>query len=342
MSEQVVLKQSSYIYSKESSQTSKELKASTMDYLPILLLISFVWATIYVLIGMIKTSKSSKYPPGPRPFPIIGNILELGKLPHLSLAKLSHSYGPIMSLKLGSMTAIVISSPEATKEAMQKNDQIFSYRPTPDTLRALDHHIYSLAWMQPSAQWRNLRKLCATKVFAPRMLDSTQFLRQKKVQELMDYVKERSKKGEALDIGKATFNTVLNSISNTLFSKDLVHYTSDKYQEFKEIISGITEEAGKPNFVDFFPILSVLDPQGARARMKSYFAKLIAFFDGLIEERLSLRGKEMESKKCKDVLDSMLELMMEDNSELSRDLVLHLFVVSILATKFSRHSCIDI
>ncbi|KOM24592.1 hypothetical protein LR48_Vigan2334s000100 [Vigna angularis] len=89
------------------------------------------------------------------------------------------------------------------------------------------------------------------------------------------------------------------------------------------------EEAGRPNVVDFFPIFRMLDPQGARRRMNGYLEKLIAFFDGLIEERLRLRALENEDKACKDVLDSVLELMLEDNSKLTRSHVLHLFVVSI-------------
>ncbi|KAK7349605.1 hypothetical protein VNO77_07094 [Canavalia gladiata] len=157
------------------------------------------------------------------------------------------------------------------------------------------------------------------------------FFEKKKVKELMDYVEKRCKKGEALDIGKASFTTVLNSISNTLFSMDLGHYTSAKSQEFKDIIWAIMEEAGRPNVVDFFPIFRFLDPLGARARMNSYFGKLIAFFDSLVEEILRLRGSENESKACNDVLDSVLELMLEDNSQVTRSHVLHLFLVSISA-----------
>ncbi|KAG2380464.1 Geraniol 8-hydroxylase [Vigna angularis] len=83
---------------------------------------------------------------------------------------------------------------------------------------------------------------------------------------------------------RPSFTTVLNSISNTFFSMDLTHYASDKSQEFKDIIWGIMEEAGRPNVVDFFPIFRMLDPQGVRRRMNGYFEKLIAFFDGLVEE----------------------------------------------------------
>ena len=95
------------------------------------------------------------------------------------------------------------------------------------------------------------------------------------------------------------------------------------------------EEIGTPNVVDFFPIFRLLDPQGTRARMRSYFEKLIAFFDGFVEERLRSRALEIESKTCKDVLGSLLDLMLEDYWQVSRSHVLHLFLVSTLATKFN-------
>ncbi|XLS48798.1 hypothetical protein HN51_023156, partial [Arachis hypogaea] len=296
-----------------------------MNYLLLLLLAFLACASIHVLIIFIlgtKKSKSSKDPPGPNPFPIIGNILELGNQPHQSLAKLSQNYGPIMSLNLGSIKTIVISSPKLAKEILHKHDLILSNRTIPDTIRALDHHIFSMVWMPPTNQWRILRRACANKVFSPQLLDSTQILRQKKVQELFDFVKEKSEKGEALDIGEATFITVLNSISNTFFSMDLGYYnSSNKPQEFKDIFFGIMKEAGRPNVVDFFPMLRMLDPQGARARMNKYFGKLIDFFDGLVEERL-----RRERKLSNDVLDSLLEVMMEDNSQVTRPHLLHLFL----------------
>ncbi|KAL1369022.1 cytochrome P450 76T24-like [Arachis hypogaea] len=301
--------------------------------LSFLLISMVVFAIIHLLISNlgIKTQKSTKLPPGPKPLPIIGNILELGTEPHQSLTKLSQTYGPIMTLKLGNITTIVISSPQLAKEVLHKNDLISSYRTVPDTLHALDHNLYSVGWMQPSNEWRILRKICATKVFSSQQLDSTQVLRQRKVQELMDFVKKRSEKGEALDIGEVAFITVLNFISNTFFSMDLGDYNSSKSQEWKKNFCSITEEAGKPNIVDFFPIFRLLDPQGARARMTKYLRELIDFFDGLVEERLKLRGLEIESKTCKDVLDSVLEVMLEENSQVTRLHVLHLFLVLLVA-----------
>ena len=305
-----------------------------MDYQTLVfLMLSFVGASIMIFISSLlnQTPKSTKLPPGPLPFPIIGNILELGRYPHKALTKLSKIYGPVMTLKLGSMTTIVISSPQVAKQVLHDNSQALSSRTVPHAIQALDHHTCSVAWLPPSTQWRTLRKVCVTKVFSPQQLDSMQILRQQKVQELLDFVKEKCMKGEVLDIGEAAFTTTLNSISNTLFSMDLAHFTSnEKFQEFKDIVGGVMEEAARPNVADFFPILRSLDPQRVHAKMSSYFKRLIEIFDGIIEERVHSRVSKTDSKACNDVLDSCLNIIEETGSQMNRHEMLHLFLVSTI------------
>ncbi|XP_057435521.1 cytochrome P450 76T24-like [Lotus japonicus] len=291
-------------------------------------LVTLVFASIltFFILKLLynQTQNSTNLPPGPRPFPIIGNILELGRNPHIALTKLSKIYGPIMTLKLGTITTIVISSPQLAKQVLQEHGQIFSSRTIPHSAQVYDNHKISIAWLPTNAKWRKLRKVCATKVFSPQVLDSTKVLRQQKLKELLDFVKEKSSKGEPLDLSEAIFSTVLNSISNTLFSMDLSHTTSDeKSREFKSIIEGAMGDAGKPNVADFFPILRPIDPQGLHARMTSYFVKLAKIVDGIIEERMCSRA---DSKISNDVLDSLLSEIEETSSQLSRKEILQLFL----------------
>ncbi|XP_057440358.1 cytochrome P450 76T24-like [Lotus japonicus] len=280
-----------------------------------------------------QTKSSSNLPPGPRPLPIIGNILELGRNPPIALSKLSKIYGPIMTLKLGSITTIVISSPQLAKQVLQENSQAFSSRITPHAVQIYDHHKFAITWLPPTAQWRNQRRACATKIFSPKMLDSTKVVRQQKLQELLDYVKDKSLKCEVLSLGEAVFTPVLNSFSNTFFSLDLSHSASDeKSQEFKNIITGAMEDAGRPNVVDFFPILGPLDPQGFHARMSISFIKLRKIIDAIIEERMCSRVSKTDSgfEVANDVLDSLLSNV-GGSSQLSREEMLHLFMDLFIA-----------
>lgn len=297
-----------------------------LSTVPLLLLFPFLCAVLYSFNSK-KFYKTSKLlPPGPSPLPVIGNILDLGSNPHQSLTDLSKQYGPIMTLKLGTITTIVISSHEMAIQVLHINDLVFSSRTVPDTVSSLGHDKVSMVWISTSDKWRSLRRVCSTELFSPKRLDSTQSLRQKKIQEFLHFVEERCKKGEAVDIGEAAFTTTLNSISNTFFSMDLAYYTSDKAQDFKDTIWGIMEEAGRPNLVDYFPVFRGLDPQGSRRRMDHYFGKLIKFFDGIIEEKLLLRATKTESEISNDVMDSFLNHMID--SQLTREEVLHLFLVS--------------
>ncbi|XP_078251790.1 uncharacterized protein LOC144591607 [Rhinoraja longicauda] len=68
-------------------------------------------------------------PPGPHPLPIIGHLhlLDLKK-PHESLMELSEKYGPIFSIKLGTMKAVVLTGYETVKDALINHPDVFGGR----------------------------------------------------------------------------------------------------------------------------------------------------------------------------------------------------------------------
>ncbi|RVX01133.1 Geraniol 8-hydroxylase [Vitis vinifera] len=238
-----------------------------MDYITVLLLLSFVWTCIHLL-KLSPTGRkpsTASLPPGPRPFPIIGNILKLGDKPHQSLTNLSKTYGPVMSLKLGSVSTIVISSSETAKEVLHRNDQAFSGRVVLDAVKGHNHHESSVVWSPASAYWRKIRKICTREMFSVQRLEASQGLRRKIVQELLDHAEECCGRGCAVDIGAATFTASLNLLSNTIFSINLAHHGSTFSQEFKDIVWRVMEDAGRPNFADYFPAFKLIDPQGSSA-----------------------------------------------------------------------------
>ncbi|XP_032896412.1 cytochrome P450 2K1-like [Amblyraja radiata] len=68
-------------------------------------------------------------PPGPPCLPIIGHLhlLDLKK-PHESLMELSEKYGPIFSIKLGTMKAVVLTGYETVKDALINHPDEFGGR----------------------------------------------------------------------------------------------------------------------------------------------------------------------------------------------------------------------
>ncbi|PWA44197.1 cytochrome P450 [Artemisia annua] len=276
--------------------------------------------TIFSIFGI---GGPKNLPPGPTPLPIIGNLHLLSDQPHQSLAKLAKTHGPIMYLKLGRITTLVISSSDVAKEALRKQDLAFSTRHLPDALHAHNHSINSVVWMPVSTQWRTLRKILNSNIFSSSSLDSKQHLRSQKVHELVAYCEKASKSNDVVDIGRASFRTSLNLMSNTIFSKDLADPYDDSGKEFKELVENIMMEAGKPNIVDYFPVLRKMDPQGIKRRMTCHFEKIFEIFEELIKERLV-----MKKTKQDDVLDVFLKVSEENPDEINRSHIKSLFLVS--------------
>ncbi|WJZ82342.1 hypothetical protein VitviT2T_002109 [Vitis vinifera] len=298
-----------------------------MELLSCLLCFLAAWTSIYIMFSARRGRKHAahKLPPGPVPLPIIGSLLNLGNRPHESLANLAKTYGPIMTLKLGYVTTIVISSAPMAKEVLQKQDLSFCNRSIPDAIRAAKHNQLSMAWLPVSTTWRALRRTCNSHLFTPQKLDSNTHLRHQKVQELLANVEQSCQAGGPVDIGQEAFRTSLNLLSNTIFSVDLVDPISETAQEFKELVRGVMEEAGKPNLVDYFPVLRRIDPQSIRRRLTIYFGRMIEIFDRMIKQRLQLR-KNQGSIASSDVLDVLLNISEDNSSEIERSHMEHLLL----------------
>ncbi|KAL1539778.1 unspecific monooxygenase [Salvia divinorum] len=268
-----------------------------------MIIASIAWICILILTSNFVARKSSKLPPGPYGLPVIGNILHLGPKPHLSLAKLSHKYGPVMSLKLGSITTVVISSAEFAKAVLRTHDSSFSNRSIPSSSKALRHDEFSVAWQPVGKQWRKLRRICKEQMFSAPRLDSSEGLRREKLQKLRDYVAERCDRGTAVDVGDAAFTTALNLMSASLFSAEFARFDSESSQEMKELMWGVMKSIGSPNLADYFPVLKPADPQGILKAAEFYFGKMLAKLDEIIDEKLKSRG---DNVICRDDIRHLL------------------------------------
>ncbi|KAI3468363.1 hypothetical protein Pfo_025026 [Paulownia fortunei] len=249
----------------------------------------------------LRQRRAAKLPPGPYPLPIVGNILQLGQNPHQLLTKLSKTYGPLMSLQLGSIYTVVVSSPEIAKEMLQKHDQAFSSRTIPAAGEAHDHHKISMAYLPVGSQWRKLRKLSKEQI------------------------------GRVINIGEAAFITTLNLMSATLFSTEVTTFDSGATQEFKETFESLASIVGIPNFADYFPVLKPIDPQGIKRKSEFYFGKILAFIEDLINQRLRSRSTSLDSPKKTDLLETLLDLRQGSEHEPSEyefsiDVIKHLLL----------------
>ncbi|XP_023143180.2 cytochrome P450 2F2-like [Amphiprion ocellaris] len=91
--------------------------------------------TLYLVIVLLflllfPTQRAKNFPPGPRPIPVLGNLLELSlESPLADLDRLAKRYGNVYSLFMGPRPAVVINGLQALKEALVDKSADFSGRP---------------------------------------------------------------------------------------------------------------------------------------------------------------------------------------------------------------------
>nr|CAB3483195.1 unnamed protein product [Digitaria exilis] len=268
-----------------------------------------LWATLAVSLLCYLSSLrrgasngASRLPPGPRPLPLVGNLLDLHGHLHHTLTRLARIHGPVMSLKMGLTTAVVVSSRDAAREAFTRHDRRLAARAVPDAARASRVAERSMIWLPSSdPRWRSLRGVAAAHVFSPRSLAAARGARERKVLDLLRYLRDHA--GGEVDVGHAVYGGVLNLVSSAFFSIDVVDVGAESAQGLRKLVEGIIEAIAKPNVSDLFPFLRPLDLQGLRRRTGRQYEEIFRVLDGIIDGRLA--SKDTHG----DFLDALLELM---------------------------------
>ncbi|CAI5998376.1 unnamed protein product [Closterium sp. NIES-65] len=127
-------------------------------------------------------------PPGPYPWPILGNLPDLGTLPFRSLAKLADEYGPILTVWFGSSPSVVISSPELALEVLKTNDKLCSSRPMIRTLEIFSLGGKNIVFSQPNDRWRKLRRLATLHLLSAKKLQESLLVREEEVRDMLDAI----------------------------------------------------------------------------------------------------------------------------------------------------------
>ncbi|CAI0546965.1 unnamed protein product [Linum tenue] len=258
------------------------------------------------------TSPKKPLPPGPKPWPIVGNLPHIGKKPHVSLQNFSNIYGrDLISLRLGSQLLIVASSPAAASQILKTHDRILSDRYVPRALpydtAELDRK--SVAWASNcNDHWKAFKAMFRNHVASARAIESQAAVRERKVAEMVEFLE--GKLGESVCIGEVVFAVIFDSMSNLIFSRDYIGFErNETANRVKSLIRRLMELDASPNLADFFPVLKNLDPQGLRRESIRRCNELHSLTQPVIKER----REGQERPGAKDFLDILLENGLDDD-----------------------------
>ncbi|CAK9165543.1 unnamed protein product, partial [Ilex paraguariensis] len=221
---------------------------------------------------------SKKRPPGPPGWPIVGNMFDLGTMPHQNFHQLRTKYGSVLWLKLGSTNTMVIQSAKAAAELFKKHDLPFADRKVPDALTALCYNQGSLAFGNYGPNWRMLRRVCSMELQNNKRINESASLRQKCIDNMIIWIEEDSAASRAQggtgEVQQVRFLFIMafNVVGNLMLSRDILDRQSDEGQRFFDAMNKVMEWAGKPNVADFLPFMLIWtnDPRYLRIPFKSH------------------------------------------------------------------------
>ncbi|PIN27047.1 Cytochrome P450 CYP2 subfamily [Handroanthus impetiginosus] len=245
-------------------------------------------------------TNSRRLPPGPKKLPVIGNLHQLGNLPHRSLQNLSKTYGDLMFLQLGSVPTIVVSSPNMAQEIFKNHDLIFSGRPPLYAVKRITYDLSNISFAPYGDYWREVRKILVLELMTVKRVQSFENIRAEELALMIDRIKSSGR--NPVDLSSLAFSLSNNVVSRVAFGT-ANYIDRGENNRFQEILHGIQQLVGEFNLADYFPGMAWINKfNGVDKRLKKYFGDLDRFFDKVIEEHVDQRSSKSDEEDIIDVL----------------------------------------
>jgi cytochrome P450 len=255
-------------------------------------------------------------PPGPKPWPIIGNLNLIGALPHRSIHTLSQKYGPIMHVWFGSNPVVVGSSVEMAKAFLKTHDATLAGRPKFAAGKYTTYNYSDITWSQYGSYWRQARRMCLMELFSAKRLESYEYIRKQELDALLNDLFHKSKEVVLLKDHLSTLS--LNVISRMVLGKKYLEETENAIispDEFKKMLDELFLLNGVLNIGDFIPWIDFLDLQGYIKRMKALSKKFDRFMEHVLDEHIERKKLEKDNYVAKDMVDVLLQLAEDPSLE---------------------------
>ncbi|XP_047326357.1 iridoid oxidase-like [Impatiens glandulifera] len=266
-------------------------------------------------------------PPGPPGWPVVGNIFDLGELPHQTLCKLRDKFGPVIWLQLGSVGTVAVNSADAAAKLFKNHDLVFSDRKCPDALTAHGFNHGSMAIGNYGSYWRVVKRIGVTEFNTAKRVNETVHVRRKCVDNMILWIEEAAmesyssgRKGE-IEIAHFLFLMAFNVVGNMIFSEDILESKNIKGKEFFDSMSKIMVWTAKPNLSDYFPMLKRLDLLGIKKGMMKDMGTCLKMVENFVKERVvqeeRFKSREDYNRK-KDFLDVLMEFQGDNKEGISK------------------------
>ncbi|XP_067461755.1 cytochrome P450 1D1 [Thunnus thynnus] len=285
-------------------------------------------------------------PPGPTPWPLVGNLLQMGDQIHLSLTRLRLQYGDVFKMRLGSLTVVVLSGYTTIRQALVRQGEAFAGRPDLFTFSAVANGTSMTFSEKYGPAWMLHKKLCknALRSFSqaePRGSGATCLLEEHvcaEAAEMLEVIREQAakmEKGEdmtGIDPVMPLVTSVANVVCALCFGKRY-DYNDKEFLTIVHINNEVLRIFAAGNLADFFPVFRYF-PSPSLRKMVQHIRRMNGFMERSIEEHINTFDKNC----IRDITDALIALCEDrdenkDTSMLSNSQIIHT-VIDIFGAGF--------
>ncbi|XWS47862.1 hypothetical protein CRYUN_Cryun13aG0021900 [Craigia yunnanensis] len=270
------------------------------QFIPTFLLIAMI--PLVLLINQEKKKvRARRLPPGPWKLPVIGNLHQLGDLPHKSIQRLSQKYGSLMFLQLGSVPTLVVSSADAARAIFKFHDVVFSGRPADlYVAKKFSYNLNSISFAPYGELWREIRKIAILELLSSKRVQSFRAVREEEIALMLNHIASSS---VTLNLNKLSIMLTNNVVCHVAFGKKYDNGGNGGTSRFDALIHETQLLLGEFPISDYFPWIRWLNKfNGLEARVEKNFRELDKFYDEVMEDHLDPTRTEVNHEDIVNVV----------------------------------------
>jgi 4-hydroxyphenylacetaldehyde oxime monooxygenase len=251
---------------------------------------------------------------------VLGNLHQLGALPHRSLRDLARRHGPVMLLRLGATRMLVVSSASAAREVLKEHDADCCNRPACPGPKRLSYGFKNLAFAPYGELWREMRKIFSVELLSARRVKAAWGARLEQVEKVMAALADCGQKPVA--IGEYVFalnDGIIGTVAlGSVYGADVL---AREKRHFQLVLDEAMDMLGTFSAEDCFPNAAgrLLDRlSGLVARRDRLFSELDAFFEKIIEQHLD-PARPSKPEDGGHLVDVLIDLWKQERHGFTRD-----------------------
>ncbi|TRY56535.1 hypothetical protein DNTS_022791 [Danionella cerebrum] len=303
--------QSSSIMKEWSGQVQPALIAS-------FIILFFLEACLWV-----RNLTFKKKLPGPFAWPLVGNAMQLGQMPHITFSKLAKKYGSVYQIRLGRSDIVVLNGDSAIRNALIQHSTEFAGRPDFVSFQMISGG-RSLTFTNYSKQWKMHRKVALSTLRAFSMANSKtkKTFEQHVVGEAMDLVQmflKLSTEGRFFNPSYEFTVAAANVMCALCFGKRYGH-DDPEFRTLLRRVEKFGETVGAGSLVDVMPWLQTF-PNPIRSvyqNFKNVNKEFFAYVKGKVMQHRDTYDPEV----TRDISDAIIGVIEHGKeSTLTKDFV---------------------